>query len=117
MIKNPTGIRGEIITARYLRDRGYTILASNYSCRFGEIDIVAESRKEVLFVEVKTRNASAVIRPLEAVDEGKKQRLVDTASLFLKTVRLKKQPRFDVCEVWLDDSGALSKLNYIENAF
>ena len=41
MIRNKIGVWGEIYTARYLRDRGYEILTSNYVCRFGEIDIVA----------------------------------------------------------------------------
>ena len=50
-----TGAWGEVLAARYLRDRSYPILAANYRTRFGEIDIVSEENGILLFVEVKTR--------------------------------------------------------------
>ena len=56
MIKNKSGVWGELFTARYLRDRGYRIITSGYSCRFGEIDIVAMKGDTLCFVEVKTRD-------------------------------------------------------------
>ena len=117
MIRNKTGVWGEIYAARYLRDRGYSLLSSNYVCRFGEIDIIAEKSGTVCFVEVKTRNKKTEIRPMEAVDEGKRRRLEMTAKSFLSYAKLKSRVRFDVCEVYVDDNDALSGINYIENAF
>ena len=117
MIRNKTGVWGEIYAARYLRDRGYSLLSSNYVCRFGEIDIIAEKRGTVCFVEVKTRNKKTEIRPMEAVDEGKRRRLEMTAKSFLSYAKLKSRVRFDVCEVYVDDNDGLSRINYIENAF
>lgn len=117
MIKNKTGVWGEIYAARYLRDKGYGILSSNYVCRFGELDIVASKNGTICFVEVKTRNERTDIRPMEAVDEGKRQRVEMAAKSFLSYTKLKGETRFDVCEIYLDDNNALSGINYIKNAF
>lgn len=117
MITNKTGVWGEIFTARYLRDNGYKILSSNYVCRFGELDIVASRDGITCFVEVKTRNDNTDIRPMEAVDEGKRQRVEMAAKSFLKMAKISSDIRFDVCEVYLDDNSKLSGINYIKNAF
>ena len=55
MDKAKTGSRGEVEASRYLREKGYRILAANYRCRLGEIDIIAENEKYICFTEVKTR--------------------------------------------------------------
>lgn len=117
MIKNKTGVWGEIYAARYLRDNGYAILSSNYVCRFGEIDIVASKDETVCFVEVKTRNEKTQISPKEAVDEGKRQRVEMAAKSFLSISKLSGEMRFDVCEVLVDDNNKLCSINYIKNAF
>lgn len=117
MIKNKSGIWGEVYTARFLRDKGLEILASNFYTQYGEIDIIASDGRCVMFVEVKARNISAYIRAAEAVDFGKKQRLIKTANTFLKRTKLDLQPRFDVSEVYLNDDLSLSSINYIESAF
>lgn len=117
MIKNKTGIWGEIYAARYLRDKGFDILASNFYTQYGEIDIVASDGKLIMFVEVKTRNSDTYIRAAEAVDSAKKQRLIKTANTFLKRVNTDLQPRFDVAEIYLNDDLSLGSINYIENAF
>lgn len=117
MIRNKTGVWGEIFTARYLRDRGYNILSSNYVCRFGEIDLVAQKGETVCFVEVKSRNEKTDIRPIEAVDEFKRQRIEMAAKNFISFTKTKGSFRFDVCEVYLDDNNRLSGINYMENAF
>jgi putative endonuclease len=117
MIRNKTGVWGEIFTARYLRDRGYKILTSNFVCRFGELDVVAEKYGIVSIVEVKTRNKNTPVSPMEAVDEGKRSRLEAAAKQFMVYAKLKSEMRFDVCEVLVDDNNKLHSINYIENAF
>ncbi|MBE6820643.1 MAG: YraN family protein [Ruminococcaceae bacterium] len=117
MIKNKTGVWGELYAARYLRDRNYEILGTNYTCRFGEIDIIARKNGTVCFVEVKTRNEKTAIRPMEAVDNGKTERLEMAAKNFVSYAKIKENLRFDVCEVYVDNSNKLKNINYIENAF
>lgn len=117
MIRNKTGVWGEVFTARYLRDNGYKILSSNYVCRFGEIDIIAQTGDTVCFVEVKTRNEKTDIRPMEAVGELKQNRIEMAAKSFLSYTKIEAEIRFDVCEVYLNDKNELSNINYIKNAF
>ena len=117
MIKNKSGVWGEIYTARYLRDNGYKIITSNYSCRFGEIDLIAQKNGVLCFVEVKTRDENSLTRPADAVDEGKQSRITATAENFIVFSGIQEDMRFDVCEVLLDGNMKVTDLNYIENAF
>ena len=61
-VKGTKGAWGEDCAAAYLRRHGYRILARNYSCRFGEIDIIAADRHYVVFVEVKLRASDRFVR-------------------------------------------------------
>lgn len=117
MIKNKVGAWGEIYAARYLRDNGFRIISANYVCRFGELDIVAQKNGILSFVEVKTRNESTRTRPMEAVDEGKRERIKMASKSFLNYSKLKGEMKFDVIEVYLDDNFKMTGINYIENAF
>lgn len=114
---NKTGVWGEVYAARYLRDNGYRIITSNYRSRLGEIDIIAQKDKNICFVEVKTRGEKTIAEPMEAVDSAKQSRIIATAKLFIKVYEYKLQPRFDVCEVRLDNKYEVTSLNYIENAY
>ncbi len=117
MNRNHSGLWGEIFAQRYLRDRNIRILNTNFTCRFGELDIVADNGKEILIVEVKTRRLDTAIRPMEAVDEHKQRRMTSAAQLMLKFVDDKRPLRFDVAEVYLNEDDTLHHINYIENAF
>ncbi len=117
MITNKTGVWGEIFAARFLRDNDYEIVSSNYYCRFGELDLVAIKNGIICFIEVKTRNQNTFIRPMEAVDEGKQDRIKKTAKHFINFSEYYLTARFDVCEVYLDDNDRLVSINYMENAF
>lgn len=110
------GNRGEAAVARYLRQRGYTLLESQWRCRFGELDLVARDRRgTICFVEVKLRGAASIALPREFVDLHKQQRLRSTAAMYLQTGELDAPARFDVAEVY-DEGGSL-RIEYIENAF
>ncbi len=117
MIKNKSGVWGELYTARYLRDRNYRIITSGYSCRFGELDIVAMQGDTLCIVEVKTRDEDTLTRPMEAVDEDKQEKLRLAAQSFISYSKLENEIRFDVCEVYLNAENKAVKINYIENAF
>ena len=113
------GSVGEVLAARFLRDKKYTILAANYRCRFGEIDIIAADRSYIAFVEVKTRRADALYTPREAVTASKQRRIMQTAAMYLQHHFVDLQPRFDVIEVVTDtnDPMHLIELNHIVGAY
>lgn len=112
------GAFGEKKAADYLRRRGYRIVDTNYSCRFGEIDIIASRDGYVVFVEVKLRKNADFAEAREFVNYAKQQRIIRTAQLWLSTNSCQLQPRFDVMELYAPKgiSGIVS-INHIENAF
>lgn len=116
-LRKDLGDRGEAEVARYLRKRGYTLLASQWRCRFGELDLVAKDRKgTVCFVEVKLRGEKSIAAPREFVDARKQQRLRTAAELYLSQHSMEEVTcRFDVAEVFLE--GDSLQINYLENAF
>lgn len=113
------GAIGETIAARFLREKKYTILAANYRCRFGEIDIIAADRSYIAFVEVKTRRADALYTPREAVTAAKQRRIMQTAAMYMSRNPIERQPRFDVIEVVtaIDDPLNVVELNHIMGAY
>ena len=114
---NKSGLWGEIFAARYLRDNGYDIIAANYRCRMGEIDIIAEKDGTVSFVEVKTRNENPMFAPMEAVDSQKQRKLIAAAQVYMREIKEELPSEFDVIEVTLDEKFKLIKMNHIKNAF
>ena len=106
------GTIGEIDAEKYLKDKGYAIVATNYKNRLGEIDIVAKDKNVLVFVEVKRRATLAFGRPCEAVDERKQHKIRKTAELYLVTTKnYYADVRFDVIEILGEE------INHIENAF
>ncbi len=118
--RDKAGKNGERLTAEFLRSKGCTVIKMNYHSRFGEIDIIAETREYIIFTEVKTRAEGSMISPAEAVDAHKRRRLILTAEDFLSKFETDLQPRFDVAEVTYktrSDGSTGYSLNYIKNAF
>lgn len=113
------GAAGEVLAARYLRQKGYTLLAANYHTRFGEIDIIAADKKYIAFVEVKLRGEAAIYTPQEAVTPAKQQKIIKTAMLYLQTHPVDLQPRFDVISIVTDgtDPMRVHSLEHLKSAF
>lgn len=114
------GKTAEDKTSAYLRAKGYKILKRNYSCRFGEIDIIAEKDEYIIFVEVKARKKGSLVSPVEAVDGRKVKRIMLTAENYIVKTETELQPRFDIAEVEVlerADKTLSYSLHYIENAF
>lgn len=98
----PAGWVGERAAERHLTAAGYVVLARNYRCRLGEIDLVALDRRTVVFVEVKARRGAGA--PLEALSRRQQRRIVRAARHYLARHRLlDRLVRFDLVGVWLDD--------------
>ena len=110
---------GERMVAEDLRRKGWKIRETNYRCRLGEIDLIAEKGKFLAFVEVKLRKSDRFGQASEAVTREKQRKLRATAELYLAEHTAELQPRFDVAEVYAPQ-GMQTKapvISYIENAF
>lgn len=113
------GKKGEEIAAEYLKAQGFFVAARNYKSAHGEIDIIAENKKIVLFAEVKLRREGSDYMPREAVTPAKKGRIVYTAKNYIFKSGTNLIPRFDIIEVIIPEDGNTNKVevNHIENAF
>jgi len=93
------GREGEALAAAFLQQKGYQILARNWRCRLGEIDIIAVKQGELVFVEVKSGHNS-FFNPLDKIDQRKKAKLTALAQYYLDYVYQKEVPvRFDAVSV------------------
>ena len=113
------GAWGEATAADYLRKKHYKIAAVGYHSRFGEIDIIAINRTNIVFVEVKLRKSANFAAAREYVDRNKQDRIRVTASVYLSQNPTKLQPRFDVIEIYAPD-GTLTQnpvITHLEDAF
>ena len=116
--KRLTGDIGETYTCDYLVSKGYEIVSRNFTCKYGEIDIVAVNDKYIAFVEVKTRHQNPMVRPCLAVNKSKQIKIMRSAYIFLKKYNFNLQPRFDISEVYLRrNTNKLYSINYIKSAF
>lgn len=117
--KKAAGNLGEDAAAEFLRARGYRILARQWRCRFGELDLVAEDAEGIVcFVEVKLRKRNALELPREAVTPAKQKRLRLAAQCYLIAAGLEEsRARFDVAEVYTDGDGRILQIGYLEDAF
>ncbi len=94
------GAEGEALAAAFLHARGYTILARNFRCTAGEIDVVALDARTIVFGEVRTRRGWAHGSALESVTTAKQRQVVRVAGFYLARHRLHAHPvRFDVVAV------------------
>jgi putative endonuclease len=115
--QRPLGKRGERAAARYLKRRGYKILARGDRLVPGELDLVALDRDTVVFVEVKTRRSPDAGHPAEAVTPAKQRRLTRLAVTFLKRHGLlEHRARFDVIAVTWPE-GRRPAIEHLKNAF
>lgn len=111
------GKLGEEIAAAFLTDKGYLVLDRNYRFLRTEIDIVASTDREIVFVEVKSRRSKTFGEPEESVDTNKKRLLFKTAEAWLHEKKMGGAPvRFDVITV-MRPGTAEEEINHIEGAF
>lgn len=110
---------GETLAAEELRKKGYHIVAANWRCRFGEIDLIAKKGGYVCFVEVKLRKNDRVAQALEFVDIRKQNKLRTTAQMYLMTHPTPEQPRFDVMEIYAPQGMQTLRpvIHHMEDAF
>ena len=98
------GEAGETAACRFLEEHGFAVVARNFRCRSGEVDVVARHGETTVFVEVKERHGDAHGQAHEAVTFGKRRRIVRAARLYAAARGLSETPlRFDVVSIdWVD---------------
>ena len=116
---NIAGAWGEAIAAEYLRKKRYTVVATGYRCRYGEIDLIVTSKTHLVFVEVKLRKSHKFAKAYEFVDIPKQNRIRTTAEMYLSQHPTDLQPRFDVIEVYAPQGVQTPHpvINHMEDAF
>ena len=114
-----TGRWGENLAADFLEKKHYLILACNYSCRYGEIDLIAQNKRYLVFVEVKLRKSADFAAAREYVDLRKQARIRTTAEFWLSQHETDLQPRFDVIEIYAPEGIETKhpRINHLEDAF
>jgi putative endonuclease len=111
------GRRGEQLAEQKLAASGYAILARNYRCRAGEIDLIARHSETLVFVEVRTRRGDAFGLPEASLTPRKRQHLIAAAESYLQAQQLAEVAwRIDVVAVELSSQGDLLRVDVIENA-
>ena len=114
--RHVVGRSGEDIASKYLEDNGYEIIARNFYCKQGEIDIVAKDKNELVFVEVKTRTNEIYGRPVDAITPYKQKHLIKSIEYFLYKYKLENVfIRIDVIEVYAENENKY-EINHIKNA-
>lgn len=116
------GKAGERLAALRLAELGYQIIATNWRCPFGELDLVAWHGECLVFIEVRTRRNQKAGTPEESVTPAKQQRLSNLAEAFLQArpdLRDTKGEippcRIDLVAIELGAGGLLSRLDVLEN--
>jgi len=110
------GSKGEDLAVKFLKKRGYKIIAKNYKTPIGEIDIIAEDGSILVFIEVKTRSDNSFGYPFEAVNHRKRQKLKNIALLYLKRQGKEASVRFDVLSIFLSNNRT-KEIEHIKDAF
>ena len=103
---------GEKIAVKFLENKGFSIIITNYRTSFGEIDIIAKDGEYIVFIEVKLRNSLNNGLPREAVNKSKQKNIIAVAEKYISENQMFNVDfRFDVIEVFENS------ITHIENAF
>jgi putative endonuclease len=116
--RRETGRIGEALAARYLENKGYNILETNWRNRYGELDLIAERAGELVIVEVRTTRGRQYGYGFQSIGRRKQQQVRKLALAYLQS----RQPqmasfRIDVISVLLSPSGVLLRFDHLEGAF
>lgn len=112
------GKLGEAAAAAYLQRNGVRILAANFACAAGEIDLIGKEREALLFIEVKTRASEAFGPPHLAVHQRKQRQIVRVAQWFLAERRMPETAcRFDVVAVTFPPGDGAPRIHWVRDAF
>lgn len=117
MKRKDTGDFGEQLAQHYLKKHGFRIIETNYTCRFGEIDIISTRKKVLVFTEVRTKTGDEFGTPEESITAAKQSRIRKSAIHYVQNHKnLPEFWRIDVVAVELNQDGSVNRIDLIENA-
>lgn len=113
------GQQAEQFACRYLESQGLRLVLRNYRCRLGEIDLIMEDRKSLVFVEVRYRRSGSFGSAAESVTSAKQRRLIGTAQYYLQqTGEARNKPcRFDVVAITPEEKQGTPAIIWLRDAF
>ncbi len=109
------GRLGENTACSFLEDKGYIILARNFVYKGYEVDIIAQDKNEIVFIEVKQRETNAFGEPYLAVNLQKQKKIIRVADYYLRKFNIDFEARFDIISITLNNTSP--KIEHIPNAF
>jgi len=117
MNRQEVGKLGEKAARKFLKKRGYRIREVGFRCHHGEIDIVAQQKDYLVFVEVRTKSNLDFGTPEESIAQAKKEKIITLALTYTSTHQnLPSLWRIDVVAIELDDKSKTTRIELIENA-
>jgi len=117
MDRQEVGKLGEKAAQKFLKKRGYRIRETGFRCRHGEVDIIAQQKDWLVFVEVRTKSNLDFGTPEESITQAKKEKLIASALTYTNSHQnLPPLWRIDFVGVELDDKGKPKRIELIENA-
>ncbi len=117
MNRQEVGKLGEKLAQKFLKKKGYHIRETNFRCREGEIDFVAQQKDYLVFVEVRTKSNLDFGTPEESITQSKKEKLIASALTYISTHQnLPSLWRIDVVAIEVDQKGKSKRIELIENA-
>ncbi len=112
---NETGTKGEELATAFLKDKGYTILETNWRFMHLEADIIASISQTLVIAEVKTRKSNYFGEPETFVNKQKQSNLINVARSYIERNKLDMEVRFDIISV--TTGSVQTTINHIEDAF
>jgi putative endonuclease len=117
MDRQKVGKLGEKAAQKFLKKQGYRIRETGFRCRHGEIDIIAQKKAYLVFVEVRAKTSLEFGTPEESITQAKKERLIASALTYTTSHNnLPSLWRIDFVAVELDEKGRTMRIELIENA-
>lgn len=111
-----TGKTGENLAVKFLKEKGYEILETNWRFRRSEVDIIAKDGPILVFVEVKTRSYDYFGKPESFVSARKKVLLQDAAAAYMHHIKHTWEIRFDIIGILMPKNKNV-EINHFEDAF
>ncbi len=107
------GKTGEKLAQDYLKRKGYRILEANYRCTIGEIDIIAEKKGRLAFIEVRTRSSREFGTPEESITEAKKEKLASLCMEYVSSHNVSREWHLDLVAVEFNREGKLQRIDHL----